>query len=116
MTMSSVVVTQVHRLAQQAKAKKILTSLTNTCNEDHGVLYATIEHNEDDDNPAHAHAKLVGVNREDKANTSNKDYEPEQSNEKDSEDKEDNDGENDDDHGNDTPETNKLDDDPSVNK
>ena len=46
---------------------------TNTRDEDLDVLYAAIEHDEDDVNPAQANAKLAGVDREDEDDASNKD-------------------------------------------
>ena len=57
MTMPSEVVTQVHRLARQAKAKKTIT-FTNTHDEDLDVLYTAIEHNEDDVDLAQANDEL----------------------------------------------------------
>ena len=108
--MPSEVVTQVHHLVRQSKAKKSLT-FTNTRGEDLFVLYAAIEHDEDDVNPAHAHGELAGVDEEEQYNASNKDYDPEQSNGEDSEDKEDDNSNNNDNDGDDTPEIEILDND-----
>ena len=60
MPMLSEVVAQVHCLARQAKAKKTIT-FTNTRDEDLDVLYAAIEHEEDDVDLVQADYKLVGV-------------------------------------------------------
>ena len=75
MPMPSEVVAQVHHLARRAKAKKTLT-FTNTRGEDLDVLYATIKHDGNDVDPAHAHDKLAGVDGEDKDKTSDDDYDP----------------------------------------
>ena len=75
MPMPSEVVAQVHRLSRQAKSKKNIT-FTNTRDEDLDVLYAAIEHNEDDVDLAQANDELAGVDGEDKDNASNEDYDP----------------------------------------
>lgn len=113
--MPSEVVTQVHCLTRQAKAKKTIT-FTNTPDEDLGVLYAVIKHNGDDVDLVQANAKLAGVDGEDKDDASNEDYDPEQSDGKDSEDKEDDDSNGNDDDGDDAPETKVLDNDVDINE
>ena len=72
MPMPLEVVAQVHHLARQSKAKKTIT-FTNTRAGDLGVLYAAIEHDEDDVNLAQANDKLAGVDGKDKDDASNKD-------------------------------------------
>ena len=62
--MPSDVVAQVHRLTQQANAKKNIM-FTNTLNEDISVLYAATEHSENDVDPVQANDKLTGVDGED---------------------------------------------------
>ena len=91
-------------------------TFTNTRDEDLDVLYAAIEHDEDDVDLAQANDELAGVDGEDKDDASNEDYDPEQSDGKDSKDKEDNDSNNNDDDGDDAPDTEILDDDVNVNK
>ena len=105
----------MHRLTQQVKAKKNLT-FTNTRNEDPDVLYAAIEHDEDDFYLAQANDKLAGVDREDKDDASDEDSDPEQRDHEDLEDKEDNDSNEDNNDGDDTSETEMLDDDVEVGK
>ena len=64
------------------------------------VLYAVIEHDEDDVNLAQANIKLVGVDGEDKDNTRDEDYDPAQNDDKDTEDKKEDDSNDDDALGN----------------
>ena len=48
-------------------------TFTNTYDEDLDVIFAAIEHNEDDVDLVQANDELVGVDGEDKETTSNKD-------------------------------------------
>ena len=73
----------MHLLARGAKAKTNIT-FTNTRAEDFDVLYAAIEHNEDDVGLAKANGELVEVDGEDKDDASNEDYNQEESDDKDS--------------------------------
>ena len=77
------VIVQVHYLAKQAKAKKILTC-ANPHDEDLDVLNKALGRDEDDANPDHNHNELAVVDGEDEEDTSNNDYGPEQDGDKDS--------------------------------
>ena len=94
----------MHHLTRHAKVNKNLT-FTNTLDEDLDVLYAVIEHDEDDVGLTQTNARLTGMDGENKDNTSNEDYDPEQSNNGYSEVKEDNESNDNNDNGDDAPET-----------
>merc|ERR1712086_724113 len=67
------VITQLHHLVWQAKAKKTL-NFTNTNDEDLDVLYATLDQDGDDVNPNHNNDKLAGVDKEDNEYAKNNKY------------------------------------------
>ena len=74
MLMPVEVVAQIHRLSRQANAKKHSRLLTHVMRIFIAVLYTSIKTEEYGVNPAHAYGVLTGVDREDKDNTTDKDY------------------------------------------